>query len=77
MVMYTGGNRIFYRTRDPDPETSPSQVTDPDPINLPDQPVGAIKPHNLTDDNLKVTTKINNLSLGSYEPSGSRFIVVN
>ncbi len=63
--MYTGGNLFrISRTRDPDHET---QITRRVPSQQPghDQPVGAIEPNYLTDDNLKVTTKINNLSLGS------------
>ncbi len=61
--MYTGGNE----SSETSPSNGPSSETRRVPSQQPghDQPVGAIKPNYLTDDNLKVTTKINNLSLGS------------
>jgi hypothetical protein len=59
--MYTGGKlfRIFPGHENQITRRVPSQQPGPD------QPVGAIKPKNLTDDNLKVTNSLFNSSLGS------------
>ena len=46
--MYTGGNPIL-------PDLLPKRDESSHHGPGPDQPVGAIKPNNLTDDNLKVT----------------------
>ncbi len=67
--MYTGGNPIL-------PDILPKRDETESPG--PDQPVGAIKPNDLTDDNLKVTngSLITFIVIGiTGEPS--RFIVIN